>query len=693
MKIFKKIIAFALLATVCLTAFGAEAFATEETGTVKLNASIAPAKGGANAIVSMTFDDGHMPTAKTLNELMAQYGLKGSLMIKSDTVDDDTGHTVAEWNEIFKEGYLEPQSHSATHVDLRKEEYGTEDYEYEVVGSYEKLSAKFPEYDCLTFAIPNSAYPKGAQELYEKTYYAIRTGKSTSNAYTFGGAVQSLNPGFGLGAGSWHNLYMARLQPQGGTNAAGSVQNNLTYLSNCVNQGGWYISLTHAVTPVGEAYTGIHNDLYVNEAHEFFSQVAKYVAEGKVWCTTFSEATKYVRERQNAILNYYKNAEGHYLVDLTLKEMTEDNLPLPADVFNVPLTVKVEVPIGWQQVKYTQGTNVGTAKTFGEGGLNFAYVDIIPGGGTAEISNPSDSTKYVETLDIRQNLTVDSSIDFNVYIPADSYVDYVTVAGEVIEGVDAEELEGYKRYTISDIFVTEATAEFNFILNFKEDSYMDPYSFKCSVMSYLTALGKDTEATNAQKQLGYDFVSYAKGAYLKFLDDYNSKVELEESKLEPVTAPFDDALAAYEGFSRTQTQYGEAEDIGTLANVLSGVGFTLNEKPYYIFYVNEGFTGTLTATSGEYTATYEFSNGYYHCKTYAVFEVEAIYSLTDAVTVTASGEIDGTAVSAEGKYSLNNYVSGITDDMKDGKVPDYIDALYAYVQSAKSYIASLQPTE
>ena len=74
---------------------------------------------------------------------------------------------------------------------------------------------------------------------------------------------------------------------------------------------------------------------------------------------------------------------------------------------------------------------------------------------------------------------------------------------------------------------------------------------------------------------------------------------------------------------------------------------------------------------------YEIVNGYYHCKNYVIFEVEGVYSLASELTITATGEIGGTAVSAQGNYSMKNYADGVNSE--------YVNMLYSWVLSANAY--------
>ena len=649
---------------------------------------IMAAKGGANGIVSMTFDDSHMPTAEVLNQLFEEYGLKGSLMMITDKMINTT-NTVEKWNEVFAKGYLEPQSHSALHLNLSngktntndpnsithwENNNGNESMYTEIEGSQSKLNTTFPNYDCITFAIPNSNYHTPADELLAKTYHASRGGGCpfTAAGIQTGLAVQTLDPKVGYAQGNWSNLQIARLTPnQDGI----ELSENLEYLETCAENGGWYISMTHAVFEPGKEYSGIHNDCSVADLETFCAAVSEYVKEGKIWCTTMSEATKYIRERQNSTVRQYATESGIY-VDLTMTATTkDDNLALDADVFNVPLTVKVELPYGWSEVTVSQGESSTTYSTFIEGGVTFAYIELVPNGGTASLVNENDSRDYINTLTIYQNLAVEEQIGYNIYIPTESLVESVSVNGVALSAAATDKFEGYSLYTVDSILVADAAKQLTFTIGFTKDSNLDPYMFNTSVLGYLSDVGA-SDATVAEKQLCFDFATYLKDAYVMYMAGKTAD-----------TAPYDAAIASYVGFTLTTPNLGEAADNGNLDDALTGVSFALNEKPYYLIHIDSGFYGTVTVTLGNKTETYEVVNGYYHGKSFVIFEVDGLCDLLNTVSISAVGgfDADGEAtVNVSGFYNVANYYENVK---VDGVTPAYAGSLAAYITSAKAYLA------
>ena len=710
MKRFNKILSLILLLAISATCLATSAFAAEVgTGTtaeevikVYENAEIMLAKGGANGIVSMTFDDDHMPTALILNELFEEYGgLKGTIYMRSERMFTVEGKTKEAWDAVFGKGYLEPQSHAALHLNLSNSvnqndsegrtwwviNNGPESMVTEIVGSQNTLNTEFPDFDCISFAIPNSNYHTPADQLLAKTYHASRGGGCpfTSAGIQTGFAVQTLDPKVGYSSGDWSNLQIARLTPnQDGI----ELSENLEYLKTCAENGGWYISMTHGVFEVGKEYSGIHNDCSVDDMEAFCAAVSNYVEDGKIWCTTFSEATKYVRERQNSTVRQYATESGIY-VDLTMAATTkDDNLALDADVFNVPLTVKVELPNGWQNVTVTQGTTTNNYSTFVESGVTFAYIELVPNGGTASLSNAGDYSDYIDSITIYQNITIEEKIAYNLYFPADDKVESISVNDVVLTPVATDKYAGYNVYTVDNIYTTDVNKQFNFTVKFTEESKLDPYMFTTSVLKYLTDVG-NADVSDTEKQLCFDFATYLKDAYVKFMEDKKSTLEAWEQAVFVIdTSMYDNALAPYAGSVLSTPNLGAAANVGNLGDAFSGVSFTLNEKPYYLLHMDAGFYGTITVTLGDKTETFEIINGYYHAKSYLIIEVDGLCNLLDSLTITAVGSIgvsDTPTINASGSYNVANYYE--TVKIKD-KTPAYATSLAAYITSAKAYLDS-----
>ncbi len=630
--------------------------------------SIAAAKGGANGIVSMTFDDGIYDTALLLNELFAEYGLKGSLMLITDTMG---GHTPAQWNEVFNKGYLVPESHSATH--LNKDAITSEDIlEHEVDDSYYKLRESFPDYDSLTFAIPYSSYTLEQNQRVNSFFYAARSGACALSTNAYKGQIQSLDPDMGYGVGSWYNPYMVRLQTnQPVYNATNSAEKIVEYINKIAKDGGWFISLTHAVVKDDDpkATAADPADMTESQARIVFAAMQRLQEQGKLWVTTYTDATKYVRERQNSTVTAYQTVDGMF-VELEMATETEDGLPLPEDIFNMPLTVKVAVPSTWGKLTYSQGGVSKEVACVKEAGANFAYIDLIPNGGPASLVNTGDPTGYIQSLGMKQNVSADDSLTYNLYLPKVSKITGVYAGRTALTSVPYG--ENMLAYSLGDINITDIERGYSITLKFDPSTGYSDYVMNVSVLSYFEALANSADVTADEKSLAYNFLDFAGATIKKFA---------EEGTV-PNTDRIEEVLAKLREQGATSA-IGTAtpSNLGTLGSVLTAADMAINEKPYFLFYVKEGFTGTLTVSytdsTGPHSTAFEVVNGYYHCKGYVIFEIEGVYSLASELTITATGKIGGADVAASGNYSMKNYADGVNSE--------YVNKLYSWVLAADAY--------
>ncbi len=328
-------------------------------------AEITGAQGGARAIVSMTYDDGQYETAAWMNEMFAKYDLRASCML----IVSHHKNTQAKWQAVFDEGYLSPENHSMTHDVLPGTEWSKyeqykgnntpEKYQYELVESKALLEELFGQPN-VTFAASNNTLYTDAAEVVMDTYYAMRKGNRGSTS-----KVQSLDPIEGSDAkGGWYNPYMYGIDNS-------TLDENKSYVQACIDKGGWFISMTHSVINDSD-------DPTKPERYEAFYQfLAEKQAKNEIWVTTFAEATKYLRERQNSEVKA-ETLGDNISVSITMADMTGDGLPLPASVFNVPLTVKVEVAAHWGAVSYDFDGETVYAKSFSDSGKRYVYIDALP---------------------------------------------------------------------------------------------------------------------------------------------------------------------------------------------------------------------------------------------------------------------------------------------------------------------------
>ena len=381
---------------------------TTYTAVFGSSAAILAAKDGAKGILTMTYDDGIYSTGIWVNQMNKKYGLKGSFMLVPNWSNSHPGFTyaagsVAKWKALFAEGTLEAESHSMTHTmlpfnsfwdDETKLSCYQENYQYELVQARAAIQEAF-DTPCLCYAPANNTLSVkslksdgngnlvknaagsyievndgGAEKVASQTYYAIRRGNRTT--------VQSLDPAMGTNVGAWHNLAIKAFKDSDSKEM--SVRKG--WIDSAVQNGTWLIIMCHGIKGNGASDAG---DLTTTEAEEFYAHASTYVKSGELWAPTFGEATKYIRERQNATVSERIQGNSVY-VDMTINRTAKDGKYLDASIFNYPLTVEVRVPENWHTVSYRVNSKTATVATYVRDGATYAMVNLIPGADGATVT-------------------------------------------------------------------------------------------------------------------------------------------------------------------------------------------------------------------------------------------------------------------------------------------------------------------
>lgn len=100
----------------------------------------------------------------------------------------------------------------------------------------------------------------------------------------------------------------------------------------------WLVLVFHGVDGIGwEPKTGA-------ELEEYFSYIKSL--EGRIWVATFQDVTKYMRERMHGRVTTVQNGDT---IEIDLRH------DLPAEIYDLPLTLRTSVPSGWKTVAVKQG--------------------------------------------------------------------------------------------------------------------------------------------------------------------------------------------------------------------------------------------------------------------------------------------------------------------------------------------------
>ena len=346
-----------------------------------MGVEITPAKDGAKAVLTMTYD--RQTTNPSESEWVLRmhdtYGIRGTNMLIVGRLDSTM---TAGWKQNFARGTLDAGSLGMKHESARIETTNAI-YRNEIVDSKYLIERLFPDQNAICFGSPYAqlrdfSYAEnpdgtpdktqkindgGSKKIARETYYAVRNGVNGLN---------TLDPGCTDEAGGWYNLKV-----QWTLKSQTSAQ-RLGWIDDAVKNKGWLLILAHSFSdsPSDETYT-----IPKTEAEAFFARASTYVQSGELWSATFVEATKYLREKQSATA-YRRMEDGVLYVGLKLDRVTPDGKPLDENVFNYPLTVKAKVPAAWNTVSYEQNGKTVTAsvKTDPDTNQKYILINIVPGG-------------------------------------------------------------------------------------------------------------------------------------------------------------------------------------------------------------------------------------------------------------------------------------------------------------------------
>ena len=356
---------------------------TEKTEEVKepkkMNAVIEKVKGGRDAIVVISHDDGDRNTANYLVSEFERLDLRGTLsLIASRVYDPATGErkedNIGFWQGILDTGRFNISSHTMTHsfwgmTDEEEEGYysdysgGTHEYEIEAgritketKGSRDILREIFPSQRILTFVKAGFGIHSSGVSLSDKSMEIIAQ-YYIGTRWDGGGleTIPSADP-------YKFKSFMAR---------SGEDETKwIPLVDQAIEKKGAIVFLFHNIVPGTASGISVEQE----DTTKLFEYVAEKVGEGKVWCAYFEDAVIYTEEVRHA------KVFSSILEDEITVSVTDD---LDNEIYNLPLTVKCQVPDDWTSVmaEMPDGT-VTKLETFpGIAAGTYVHIDIVPDSG------------------------------------------------------------------------------------------------------------------------------------------------------------------------------------------------------------------------------------------------------------------------------------------------------------------------
>ncbi len=289
--------------------------------------------------ISHTFDD--YPTSSTDQQVSSgqaafdEKGLPMTLFVLPSSCNDGN------WNSLkaaFAKGH-----EIASHNNQHNSEAGG------LKPSQNTIKSKVPGEMCATIAYPNCNTPGDGQVL--QTYIAGRNCNGQVNPKTPSSFAQIGSKMFG----------------SGGCNCPNSANDLNSFADQAANSNGWAVTCHHGIGSDGHSWAVTNLDA--------MKQHLDYLDRNrdKIWCETFGNVARYIKERDAASLTVESSTENSVTAKLT------DNLP--DSIFNYPLSIRMELPEGWTTTMITQDGNEVEDTVITVNSKQYLMFKAVPDGG------------------------------------------------------------------------------------------------------------------------------------------------------------------------------------------------------------------------------------------------------------------------------------------------------------------------
>jgi hypothetical protein len=314
-------------------------------------ASICLWRNDALAAFSLTIDDNCAVNVPWWKEMITKHGLRPTWFLVTEDVagpHPEAGGTWELWRGLVAAG-CDVQSHSVTH--LRHLGATWPGIAHEYAASQQAIDSNMPGHRCLAIAYP------GGKDM------ALNDPAVAAKHYLAGrGVVGTPNCANRI----WYLKTNAasRLSFDGGK--VPSIGLNTLFNPASQYWRGWYVTIYHFVKAESQA-----------EYEADFAKLQKLQAANDLWMGLFREVAQYGQERDTATLQVVERSAAR--LRLSLSDSMDDSL------FDVPLTLKIRLPDGWQMVSAKQGTTSPAVRHLDHDGNRYALVEAVPDRGMLEL--------------------------------------------------------------------------------------------------------------------------------------------------------------------------------------------------------------------------------------------------------------------------------------------------------------------
>lgn len=438
-------------------------------------AEILGVKGGADGIVVIMHDDADLASAKLLDALYEEYGIKGNVaMVVNKMLNADGSPNVAvvnAWKKLINSGRWDITNHSYTHA-FWGTENNSQTLEKEIVTSQEILRDLFTTRRVLTFA-----YPGFSAKVAELGKDAVYSAAQALVSEYYVGARDYEGRTSELSGINWYDINSCSI----GETWAGSALSDVSMAAG----GKMAVIFAHRVVKTDAEAAEDTSATTVAKMEEIISKISESVESGKLWNAFFEEAILYLREAEgaNVTISGDKDALEVILTDAMADDAT----------YSYPLTVRIEVPTSWTHAKVVQGGKESYFAAYALGNKWVIDAQIIPDGGAATLTSiekydiPTQDESPKELEEYLEEIFDPGDASGDYFKSPDNTglrVDYDSATATLPDS-DAEELLSIKDgYLLFDDGDSESVAKYVKYYLGAPSGFLTGYESPCSVYEF-----------------------------------------------------------------------------------------------------------------------------------------------------------------------------------------------------------------
>lgn len=303
------------------------------------------------AAISLSFDDGIDTHLDVVGPILQKHHLNGTFFVATGMGPWEKRKV--EWQRLAQQGN-ELANHTVHHPCLLPEitphsqDYTPDMMEAEIRDAAQELSQVVEKKRGLTFAYPcgNMSFGKPEHEVKNAALYAQYVSQ-----YAFGARA------VGSGANSPEELNVLAVNDLGSTEGK-NFPALLDLAQPGIQRHNWGVFCFHGVGGDWLAITP-----------EALDELAGYLQRhAEIWTATFGDVLRYVQERKASSIS----VEKHDSQAISLKL----SWPMDRNIYDVPLTIKVDVPPAWNDLDVVGDGKKLTARIVPTGNRSAVLVDV-----------------------------------------------------------------------------------------------------------------------------------------------------------------------------------------------------------------------------------------------------------------------------------------------------------------------------